>query len=306
MELRHLRYFVAVAEQGHITRAAAHLGMQQPPLSIQLQRLEAELQTPLLRRVPRGVELTPAGEVFLQDAKAILASVQHASERVTRVARGHLGRLSVGFTTSAILHPLVARLLRSFRNSFPDVTLDVRENNAAELIQAVAGGDLRAAMLRIPVQRPPGMVFLELLQEELLAMLPSGHPLLDRPAARLDLRDLAGERFILVRQPGAPGIYQNVLAACRSAGFEPQVAAEVSHMLTNLNLVAAGVGISIVPASMSEVRLKGVRYRRLRAAPPLTAALSLAYLAPGDDPILANLIAIAQRLSASSLGQPRP
>ncbi len=292
MELRHLRYFVAVAEERHITRAAARLGIQQPPLSLQIQQLEAELGAPLLLRTPRGVELTQAGAAFFEDAKAILLSVERAAARTAQIVRGHVGRLAIGFTTSAILHPFVPGLIRDFQASYPEVQLDLREDNAAGLIRAAKAGAVAAALLRIPVERPPALAFLELAHEPLMLVLPAFHRLAAASTA-VRLAELAGERFVLVRLPGAPGIYANVLAACRAEGFEPAIAAEVPHMLTNVSLVAAGVGISVVPASTSEIGLRGVRYRRLIAKPALTAPLTLAHRAGNADPILANLIAAA-------------
>jgi len=297
MELRHLRYFVAVAEEQHITRAAERLGLQQPPLSAQIRQLETELGTVLLTRTPRGVVPNAAGRAFLEDAKAILDSVDRAAARALRTARGQLGRLPVGFTTSAMLHPFVRRILRAFRDAYPEIELALDQGTAAELTRAVEAGRMAAGFLRIPVARPPGVAFLELLREELLAVLPAAHPLAGGTAP-LDLRDLAGERFILVRQPGAPGIYENVVNACRAAGFTPSVVAEVPHMLTNVNLVAAGAGVSIVPASMREIGFQDVRYRALRPEHALVAPLTLVYVAGNDDPILANFISLAQGLAA--------
>ena len=301
MELRHLRYFVVVAEERHITRAALRLGMQQPPLSFQIRQLETELGADLFIRTARGVVPTAAGQAFLEDARAILASVDRAAARTGRIARGHLGRLSVGFTTSAILHPFVRHLMRVFRETYPAVELDLDEGNAAKLTTSVASGAMAAGFLRIPVERPPGVAFVELLHEDLLVVLPVGHPLSGRSDA-LDLSELARERFILVRRPGAPGIYENVIAACRAAGFEPSIVAEVPHMLTNVNLVAAGAGISVVPASMSEIGLRDVHYCRLRATPPLSAPLTLAFLADNGDPILANMLAMARALAEAEAG----
>ncbi|MEI9983806.1 MAG: LysR family transcriptional regulator [Aliidongia sp.] len=302
MELRHLRYFVVVAEERHITRAALRLGIQQPPLSLQIRQLETELGTSLFTRTARGVVLTAAGQAFLEDARAILASVDRAAARSVQIARGHQGRLSVGFTTSAILHPFVRRVMRAFRETYPAIELDPHEGNAATLTRSVATGTMAAGFLRIPVDRPPGVAFVELLSEELLAVLPIGHALSGGSDA-LDLSQLAQENFILVRRPGAPGIYENVIAACRAAGFEPSIAAEVPHMLTNVNLVAAGFGISIVPASMREISLHDVQYRRLRATPLLTAPLTMAFLADNDDPILANLSALTRDLAEREGGQ---
>ena len=170
--------------------------------------------------------------------------------------------------------------------------LDLHENAAADLTEAIMRRDIQVACVRAPVARPAELAFLELLHEELLVVLPVGHGLIGDGA--VDLKDLAQERFILVRRPGAPGIYENVIHACRAAGFEPHIAAEVPHMLTNINLVAAGEGISIVPASMREVNLRQVVYRPLRTSPKLTAPLTLAYLSDNQDPLLSNFIAIVR------------
>jgi DNA-binding transcriptional LysR family regulator len=298
MELRHLRYFVAVAEERHITRAAHRLGIQQPPLSLQIKALERELGVPLFIRSARGVTLTAAGQVFLEDSLAILDSVGKATARSVGVAHGHAGQLSIGFTTSAALHPMVPGIIRAFRERYAKVDLDLRENAAADLTEAVLRGDIQAALIRVPVARSPELAFAELALEELLVVLPRGHKLLGaRQASGVDLLDLAAERFILVRRPGAPGIYENVILACRAAGFEPDIAAEVPHMLTNINLVAAGVGISLVPASMREVNLQQVGYHRIRSDPKLTAPLTLVWLESNTDPLLKNLIAIARALT---------
>jgi DNA-binding transcriptional LysR family regulator len=200
------------------------------------------------------------------------------------------------------LHPLVPRIIRAFREDHAQVELDLQENPAADLIEAVMRREIQVALLRVPVARPPELAFLELLHEELLVVLPAGHRLLGRrDKGGLDLRELAEERFILVRRPGAPGIYENVILACRAAGFDPLVVAEVAHMLTNINLVAAGAGISVVPASMREVNLRQVGYRRLQTTPALTAPLTLAYLADNADPVLHNFIATTRKLLGAAM-----
>jgi DNA-binding transcriptional LysR family regulator len=302
MELRHLRYFLAVAEERHITRAAQRLGMQQPPLSQQIRALETELAVPLFVRSARGVELTAAGKMLQGEAYAILASVSHAAAQMQQAARGQVGKLAVGFTTSAALHPLVPRVIRAFREDHLQVALDLRENPAADLIEAVVRRDIQVALLRVAVAQPPELAFIELLHEELLLVLPAGHRLLGRRGkGGLDLRELAAERFILVRRPGAPGIYENLIRACRAAGFEPMVVAEVTHMLTNINLVAAGAGISVVPASMREINLRQVGYRRLQTTPGLTAPLTLTYVADNANPVLHNFIATTRRMLGATV-----
>jgi DNA-binding transcriptional LysR family regulator len=301
MELRHLRYFLAVAEERHITRAAQRLGIQQPPLSLQIRALEQELGVDLFTRGARGVELTAAGQTLREDATAILAAVQRATERATRAAAGHSGKLSLGVTTSAMLHPLSPAIIGAFRKAYPRVTLDLRVNPAADLTEALVRGDIRIALLRVPVARPHGVSFTELAREPLLAVLPTQHPMARKPALRL--QDLASERFILVRRPDAPGLYENIVTTSLAAGFTPVVAAEVPNMLTSINLVSAGVGISFVPASMREVNLRQVAYVPIRARPPLEVPLNLAWFDRDEDPVALNFRRIA---ATDLLADPTP
>ena len=299
MELRHLRYFVAVAEERHITRAAARLGMQQPPLSVQIKALEAELGTTLFTRHARGVELTVGGHALLDPARSILASVDRVREHVVRSAEGMDGSVCVGFTTSVAAHRFSSDVIRAYRRAYPRVALDLRESNAAELTDLTARGEMHVALLRLPVAKPPEFVFESLLEEEVLLVLPRDHALLKakrrRAEPRISLRQLGNEPFILVRRPGAPGMYADLLRACDEAGFTPQIAAEVDHMLTNINLVAAGIGVSVVPASMRGFRMDSVVYCRLDDAGGLHAPITLAYPAGNRNPVAANFIALARR-----------
>jgi len=304
MELRHLRYFVAVAEEGHITRAAARLGLQQPPLSQQIHALEAELGAKLFTRVPRGVVLTPAGEALLPEARLILEAARAAAASVALAAKGQREQLRLGATTSAILHPAVPEILRTLTMDAPEVALTLREGNAAELTEMLAAGTIQAAFLRAPVAWPPGVRFIELMSQEMLVVLPADHPLARRRGAGLRLAQLAQERFVLVRRRGAPGMYAQLLRAARDAGFDPQVSAEVERMLTCVSLVSAGMGVSIVPASMREVQIRGVTYRRLLGLPGLRAPLTLALPTEPKGAAVERLLQISmQRPSdASGLG----
>jgi DNA-binding transcriptional LysR family regulator len=301
MELRHLRYFVAVAEHGGFTRAAERLGIQQPPLSQQVKALELELGFKLLNRHPRGVDLTAGGAVFLEEARRILGGVNEAVRKATRVAQGMEGSLSVGFTISAAVHHLSSEILREFRKLHPGVALEYREGNAAELTEKVATGSLQAALIRAPVAKTPELVFVTLLQEDMLLALPNTHPLARRGSRPVPLLSLAGESFILVRRPGAPGMYANLIAACHRLGFSPLIAAEVQNMLTNLMLVAAGVGISVVPASVGNVHQKDVVYRAMGEAPGVAAPLTLVYRADGQNPATKPFLKIAKRLAGRPL-----
>jgi DNA-binding transcriptional LysR family regulator len=279
MELRHLRYFVAVAGHASFTRAAATLGIQQPPLSQQVRDLERELGYPLFRRLPRGVELTEGGAVFLEEAKAVLAAVDRGVKRGAEAAQGTVGSLSLGFTSSAVMHRLAPDLIRRYREAHPGVELEIQEGNAAAVTEAVAAGRLDIAFIRRPVSGQSALAYHTVAEEKLLLALPAQHPLArqarKRGVAHVRLRDLANDSFILVRRPGAPGMYGDLIDACHRAGFAPRIGAEVDQMLTNITLVAAGVGVSVVPASMRDIHRGMVFYAEAKDAPQLVAPLNL-------------------------------
>lgn len=276
MDIRALRYFAAVAETGHMTRAAERLGIQQPPLSLQIKALERELGVALFRRHPRGVALTDAGRLFQAEALRMLQDMEAMKQRMARVASGQSGTLAVGFTSSAAAHRFVPAALRAFRRAYPDVALQLREDNAADLTEALAAGRLHCGLLRVPVGRPEGLRFETLLREPVLVAMPSDHRLARGKGSRpLPLARLCEEGIILVRRPGAPGLYADLLALCHAEGLRPRVVAEVDRMMTNLNLVAAGVGLSVVPASMGGVHAHAIAYARLADGGQLDAPLTL-------------------------------
>lgn len=280
MDLRHLRYFVAVAEAGHMTRAAAQLGIQQPPLSMQIRALEQELGVQLLHRHPKGVRLSEGGRLLLPQAQRILQEVQALKQRFEGLAQGARGILSVGFTSSAAAHAFTPAALRACRTRYPEIELKLSEDNAAALTDAVASHRLHCGILRVPVARPAGLAFETMLSERAVAAIPLDHPLARGPqAARqvLPLSCLDAQPMILVRQPGAPGLYANLLERCAQAGVRPRVVAEVGRMMTNLNLVAAGVGLSVVPASMQGAHPSAIVYRPLPRDVGLDAPLTLVY-----------------------------
>jgi DNA-binding transcriptional LysR family regulator len=303
MELRHLRYFIAVAEAGTFTRAAERLGIQQPPLSQQIKALETELGFALFHRRPKGAELTVGGAVFLDEARIILAGVERARSRASSAAHGLSGKLSLGFTTSAVTHQLAPRLIGGFRQVCPDVELKFQEGSAATLIQSVADGTLDIAAVRTPVTRPPKIRFRALVNEKMLLALPHSHPIARKayPRRRADLatlplKALKEESFILVRRPGAPGMYADLISACHRAGFSPHIAAEVENMLTNLALVAAGVGVSAVPESMREIHANDIAYFYPREAAQLAAPLTLAFLDNAPNPAIGSFLEFVDSL----------
>ena len=301
MELRHLRYFVAVAEEKSFTRAAARLRMRQPPLSQQIKMLEREIGVRLFERLPKGVELTAGGVVFLTDAQATLAGVERAAQKAVHAANGIEGALSVGFTSSVASHHVAPDIILRYSRSYPHVALTFHEGNAADLTEAIARGDLDVAVVRAPVAQPPNLLFHTLFNEEMLVALPLKHELVrkrkDAASRGISLRALANEPFILVRRPGAPGMYANLIAACNRVGFSPRIAAEVGHMLTNIMLVAAGVGVSVVPASMRGTHAGLVAYCRLKDSPKLVAPVTLIHKQENTNPAVSRFVASTQRLA---------
>ena len=258
IELRRLRAFVVTAEEGHVTRAAERLGMQQPPLTRLLRGLEEEL-----------------GTLLLEEARAVLARAATLEETVRRAARGEAGRLAVGFTSSAALHPFVSGVLRRFREALPGVRMELDEAGTAELVEAVLLGRLDAAFVRSTVTAVAGLAVDLVLEEPMLAALPAGHRLSLPEGPPLPLAALAGEAFILYRRKAGPGLYDAILAACREAGFTPTIAQEAPRLPATLSLVAAGLGISVVPASMRRLAVAGVVYRALEGCPGLSAPVHM-------------------------------
>ncbi len=308
MELRHLRYFVTVAEEGHVTRAAERLGMQQPPLSQQIRALERELDVQLFRRKPRGVELTEPGRAFLSDARAVLAHVEHAFAATRRTARGEEGRIAIGFTSSAPFHPFVPRVIRAFRDSFPQVALTLEESGTTELIDDLRGERVDAAFIRTPVANPVGLTVNLLLDEAMVVALPSSHALAEQgpDGAAFTLAMLAAETFIVYRRRSGPGLYDAIFAACHAAGFSPQVGQEAPRIVSTLNLVAAGLGVAIVPTSLQRMQMDGVIYRLLQGQPQPRAPLLLATRRGDTGPVVRRFLDQVKLTARSFSGQLPP
>jgi DNA-binding transcriptional LysR family regulator len=229
MELRHLRYFIAVAEEGNITRAAERLGMEQPPLSQQIKAIERQLDVQLFRRKARGVALTDAGRALLDDARAVLARLDLAMETTRRTARGEQGRICVGVTPTAPFHPFVPRVIRAFREAFPAVSMTLEECLSYDLLERLRSERMDVAFIRSSVADAEGLVIHPLLEEAMLVALPKGHALVQgNDDAALSLKRLAGETFILYGPPGS-GMYDMTIAACHLAGFSPRIGQLARH-----------------------------------------------------------------------------
>ena len=260
MEFRHLRYFVAVAEELHFGRAAERLHIAQPPLSQRIRRLEAELGVTLLQRTTRSVELTPAGEVLLARAHEILAAVDGATDDARRAARGEFGRLAVGFTGSATyaLLPLVASALR---RALPGVVLDLRgELLTPAQVAHLLDGTLDLALLRPPV-RERELAVEVVRREPLIAVLPQAHRLATAEAVQLE--QLHADPFIVYPSHFRSVLHDTVEEICTAHGFVARVAHEVSETATLVSFVAAGLGVSLVPESVRHMTVDGAVYRPL-------------------------------------------
>jgi DNA-binding transcriptional LysR family regulator len=285
MELRHLRYFVAVAEECHFGRAASRLHMAQPPLSQQIKQLEAELGVQLLTRSTRRVELTPAGAHYLERAREILDRVDAAASEAERVASGEIGHVTIGFTGSAT-YELLPSLSRALRSELPGIELDLR----GELLTPTQVDGLLAGRLDVGVLRPPvGDAAIEvrsLRHEPLVAVLPERHPLASR--THVAIRDLSDETFVGYPARHRSVIHDAVQLACRAAGFTPQPI-EVAETSTLVSFVAAGLGVALVPMSVQHLRITGAIYRPLTGTAP-TVELALATLRDENSPVIQRVI----------------
>jgi DNA-binding transcriptional LysR family regulator len=263
MELRHLRYFVAVAEELHFGRAAERLHIAQPPLSRQIRDLEREIGTPLFDRVARGVELTPAGHAFLPEARLTLAQAERARRTAQRAAQGEIGRLRVGFVEAATYSAILPDVLGFFRMHLPDIGVSLFEMDPFQQAEALRDERIDLGILHSPPADADRWLRLELVYADpMVAALPHTHRLAGR--ARPALGDLAAESFVLFPRPVAPVLYDDVIARCRSVGFSPRVVQEAAGWHTLAGLVGAGVGVAFVPRSVAQLQRPGVVYRPLR------------------------------------------
>jgi len=296
MELRHLRYFVAAAEELHFRRAAERLGIAQPALSQQIQQLEQEIEALLFHRLTRGVELADAGRAFLDDARAILEHVEQAKARAQRVARGDEGMIHIGFTGSASFNPIVPGVIQDYRARFPGIAVSLVESGTSQLVDSLRAGRVDAAFIRSPSREVDGLLVVSILEEEMLIALPSRHDL--AASASLPLEALSGEPFILFPRANSPELYDNIILVCRYAGFSPKIVQRAPEVASALNLIAAGEGVSIVPASMQHMQPHGVVYRAILGDAP-RAPLSLAHRSNEPSAAVRNLAALARRAAAT-------
>jgi DNA-binding transcriptional LysR family regulator len=289
MELRHVRYFLAVAEEQNFTRAAARVGIGQPPLSQQIKDLEAEVGAPLFHRIPQGAELTEAGRAFLELVRVIPMQAERAIRAAQRAARGEIGSLRVGFTSSAPFNPVVTSTIRSFRRAYTDVDLTLEEANTTRLVAGVRDGGLDAVFLRSDAGGDD-LQLRRLSEEPMLVVLPASHPV--AKSVEIDLARLRSDALILTPRDVGPTLFDTVIEACRQAGFEPKLGQSAPQISSVIHLVAAELGFSLVPASMRQLQVTGVAYREVKGEAPI-AHLALAYRRGETSKIVRNFIAQA-------------
>ena len=270
MELRHLRYFIAVAEELHFGRAAQVLGISQPPLSQQIQALEQEVGARLFERTNRRVELSEAGRLFLHEARLVLAQVDKAADVARRAQLGELGELKIGFTSSAPFNSTIPQAIFAFRQAFPAVHLNLQEMSSTEVAESLVDESIQVGLMR-PLPLPDSLSVIELMREPLVAVLNADHPLVEGSERGLHLAQLAEEPFVFFPRTYGSGLYAQLLNLARDAGFSPHFAQEAGEAMTIIGLVAAGLGVSVLPASYQRIRIDGVVYRTLLDQEAVTA-----------------------------------
>jgi DNA-binding transcriptional LysR family regulator len=291
MELRHLRYFLAVAEELHFGRAAARVHIAQPPLSKQIQQLEQEIGVQLFKRSKRSVELTDAGKIFQIEALGILKSLENAIKKAKLAGWGDAGWLSVGFIASSA-YDVLPIIIKEFKKRHPEIELVLQEIQSLEQNQALREGRIHVSLARFP-KAEAGLVFETIYSDQLIIALPQSHPLNKKKS--LKLSDLANEPFIL--QPPLPSPHaKNTMQIFANAGITPQIVQAVEETHTALGLVAAGVGITLLPSSWQKLQIRGIEYRNLINPTPVLE-MKMGYRADETSPALARFIETVRSLN---------
>ena len=295
LELRHLRYFVAVAEELHFSRAAKRLRIAQPPLSQQIRKLEEHIGYPLFTRHSRMVALTAAGETLLERSRYILRRLDEDLESVRRVGRGEIGTLTVGFIGSAMLTGLPA-LIGSYRRGFGKVDLRLRELTTSNLVDAIRQGAVDLGFLRDAGQAED-LILETVVAERYVVALSEQHPLAKRK--KISLADLKNDALILFARELGPLAWDKTMALCETSGFHPTIVQDAPEWLTVLRLVSSGLGFTIAPACVATIKTPGVVCRELRKC-PVSTNIELARRSDHLNPIMATFLAEARKMFSSS------
>jgi DNA-binding transcriptional LysR family regulator len=302
IELRHLRYFVAVAEELHFSRAAQRLHISQPPLSQHIKAVESELGVLLLRRTRRRVELTEAGARFLEAARTTLEQAERAMDIARRIGRGESGTLRLGFTATAPFTRVFTQAVRAYRAALPGVHLELALSTTAQVLEAVRTGALDVGLVRpaAGAPLPAGLRALPVLTDRLMLVLPADHPLAARPRP-VPVAALADEPFVLRPQGPGSAYYEQVFRLCQAAGFTPRIAQEAQEAPTILALVAAGMGVSILPAALRAIGVADVLWRPLAAGREAQTQVLLVFsAAQPPSPLREGFVTLIQRFARRS------
>lgn len=302
LELKLVRSFIAVADEGHFARAAERLNITQPALSRQMQQLEREIGTALFTRVGRAARLTVAGTVFLDHARRLLASAEGAAVAARRAGEGVVGHLAVGFVSPATYTVLPAAF-RAFRERAPDVALELRQLSSGAQAEALRNREIDVGLLHPPVEGAPLLGLRVVVDQPFVAALPARHPLAGEhsiwPGA------LADEPFVIFPRRTGPGLYDTILGLCQRAGFSPRVVQEAEQMQTIVSLVAAEVGVALVPASIARSLRDGVAYLELEAT-DARATLAACWRLDTENPAVTVFLDLLPNVRVGSVTQTVP
>lgn len=300
IELRQLRYFLAVADDLSFVRAAERLHISQPPLSVQIKNLEEELGVQLFERTNRGVTLTVAGKAFYTEARGVLARLEHARIVAQRCAAGHLGRLAIGFVSIAD-YTVLPQALKLFSDSYPEVEVVLSEETSDVQIQDLKADRIDVGIALAPIDEP-GLTFKPLFDDRLILAVSAKSPFsgLDRPS----LAEFRGAPFVSIPRPLAPGLYDAVQSFCSRSGFTPNVLQHARQMQTIISIVSTGLGVALIPASLTKLKREGVAYLELKERSP-KITLGIVYRSKDSNPAVQNFIELAIRSSpADPTGRP--
>ena len=287
MEFRHLRYFLALADELHFGRAAQRLAITQPPLSLNIQQLEASVGARLFDRDSKGVRLTAAGVAFQEAARALLARADEARQLAREIEAGAVGRLRVGFVGSVLFRGLPQWLAR-FQAEHPRIEVRLSELNSQEQVDALVRDELDLGFVHTP-QVPPELQVQLLHEDAFLCCLPADHALARR--RKVALADLRDEPFVMFSRRASPDYFARIMAMCGSLGFQPRVRHEVRHWLSVVSVVAQGMGVAVVPAPLQRSRMAGAVFRPLADA-TLPSPVYCAWKAALDQPARSRFLAM--------------
>ncbi|MBL0143247.1 MAG: LysR family transcriptional regulator [Betaproteobacteria bacterium] len=289
MNLHRLRQFIVVAEELHFGRAARRLRQTQPPLSMALQALERELGVRLLERTRRQVSLTPAGVVFLEEARGIMERTARAVESARAAHRGEVGKITVGFL-AATAYTLLPVVVRDFVARFPGVRLDLRELTMSQQFEAFRHEDIDVGLLR-PLATDVALDFETIMEEPMVVALPAGHPL--SRLKRISGAKLARESFVMFPRTSGTIFHDLIINFCRDAGFVPRISQEATQTHAVLGLVSAGLGVALVPDSVRIIGMRGVVFRALAANPPIVPT-AVAWRTGNESPLVRGFLDTAR------------